>query len=287
MAFVNLSLLVGGAFVAIPVVLHLIMRQKPRPLVFPALRFIQQRRIANQRRLQLRHWMLLGLAMCGDWTGCARARAAERRVGGHVELDRGGPSGHRRRVVAGLIAVGGVSRAAVEVRRDRRWRWSAACCLVATLFIGRPCSWPAVRPCWAIKRRRSPRCSSSTLRRGCSIATTTRPASKRPRKRPSGSSGSFPADSEVAVADSRAGSGAFAVDRAAAADRPSSGCGPPARRGRWSKSLESSIAPRQAKDASPQGNLCLHRPDAVRLGIAGGERPGKAAGRQRGRACSM
>src|SRR5262245_37687982 len=61
MAFVNLSLLLGGALVAIPVVLHLIMRQKPKQLVFPAVRFIQQRRIANQRRLQLRHWILLAL----------------------------------------------------------------------------------------------------------------------------------------------------------------------------------------------------------------------------------
>src|SRR5687768_12046191 len=64
MGFVNLSLLAGGLFVAIPVVLHLIMRQRPKPMVFPALRFIQQRRIANQRRLQLRHWLLLALR-CG------------------------------------------------------------------------------------------------------------------------------------------------------------------------------------------------------------------------------
>src|SRR5688572_30679932 len=64
MAFVNLSLLLGGAAVAIPVVLHLIMRQKPKQLVFPAIRFIQQRRVANQRRLQLRHWILLALR-CG------------------------------------------------------------------------------------------------------------------------------------------------------------------------------------------------------------------------------
>jgi hypothetical protein len=64
MAFVNLSLLVGGAFVAIPVVLHLIMRQRPKQLVFPALRFVHERRLANQRRLQLRHWLLLALR-CG------------------------------------------------------------------------------------------------------------------------------------------------------------------------------------------------------------------------------
>src|SRR5829696_6738730 len=64
MAFINLSLLAGGLCVAIPIVLHLIMRQRPKPMVFPAMRFIQQRRIANQRRLQLRHWLLLALR-CG------------------------------------------------------------------------------------------------------------------------------------------------------------------------------------------------------------------------------
>ena len=61
MAFINVSLLAGGLLVAVPIVLHLIMRQRPKQLVFPALRFIQQRRIANQRRLQLRHWLLLAL----------------------------------------------------------------------------------------------------------------------------------------------------------------------------------------------------------------------------------
>src|SRR6266480_318999 len=64
MAFVNLSLLLGSALVAIPVVLHLIMRQRPKQLLFPALRFIHERRLANQRRLQLRHWLLLALR-CG------------------------------------------------------------------------------------------------------------------------------------------------------------------------------------------------------------------------------
>src|ERR1041385_2759798 len=61
MAFVNLSLLVGGVLIAIPVVLHLIMRQRPKQFVFPALRFIHERRLANQRKLQLRHWLLLAL----------------------------------------------------------------------------------------------------------------------------------------------------------------------------------------------------------------------------------
>ena len=37
------------------------MRQQPRQLEFPALRFLRQRKEANQRRMQLRHWLLLVL----------------------------------------------------------------------------------------------------------------------------------------------------------------------------------------------------------------------------------
>jgi hypothetical protein len=61
MAFVNISLLLGGLMVAVPVVLHLVMRRQPRQLQFPALRFLQQRETTNSRNLQLRHWLLLAL----------------------------------------------------------------------------------------------------------------------------------------------------------------------------------------------------------------------------------
>jgi hypothetical protein len=59
MTFVHLSLLAGTALVALPIVLHLIMRQRPTLLEFPALRFIQKRHDMNRRRLQLRHLLLL------------------------------------------------------------------------------------------------------------------------------------------------------------------------------------------------------------------------------------
>lgn len=60
MLFLHLSLAaLGSSFVIIPVVLHLWMRQRPRHFVFPALRFVQARRVANQRRLKLRHMLLL------------------------------------------------------------------------------------------------------------------------------------------------------------------------------------------------------------------------------------
>ncbi len=59
MTFVHLSFLAGTALVALPIVLHLIMRQRPTLFEFPALRFLQKRHDANRRRLQLRHLLLL------------------------------------------------------------------------------------------------------------------------------------------------------------------------------------------------------------------------------------
>ncbi len=61
LTFLTPLLLAGAAFVAAPIVLHLIMRQQPKHYIFPALRFIQQRQDANRRRLRLRHWLLLAL----------------------------------------------------------------------------------------------------------------------------------------------------------------------------------------------------------------------------------
>ena len=60
MALANpLLLIFGGVFVAIPIVLHLVMRRQPKHLIFPALRFIKERQETNRRRLQLRQWLLL------------------------------------------------------------------------------------------------------------------------------------------------------------------------------------------------------------------------------------
>lgn len=52
-------MLIGAALVAVPIVLHLVMRQVPKHLLFPAMRFIVRRQQANRRRLQLRHLLLL------------------------------------------------------------------------------------------------------------------------------------------------------------------------------------------------------------------------------------
>lgn len=60
MSLINQALLYGLAFAAIPLLLHLLMKAKPKKVLFPALRLIQMRKKTNTRRLRLRHfWLLL------------------------------------------------------------------------------------------------------------------------------------------------------------------------------------------------------------------------------------
>lgn len=61
MDFLNPLMLAGAAAAAVPIVLHLLLRQRPRHVLFPALQFIQARKEANRRRLKLRHLLLLAL----------------------------------------------------------------------------------------------------------------------------------------------------------------------------------------------------------------------------------
>src|SRR5262245_52145208 len=61
MTFVFPFLLGGLVLVGIPVLIHLIMRQKPKTLAFPAFRFLVQRHRTNLRKLRLRHLLLLAL----------------------------------------------------------------------------------------------------------------------------------------------------------------------------------------------------------------------------------
>jgi hypothetical protein len=63
MSFVFWPLLGGLALAGIPLVIHLLMRQKPKRLIFPALRFLQEGRKNTTRKLKLRHFLLLALRM--------------------------------------------------------------------------------------------------------------------------------------------------------------------------------------------------------------------------------
>src|SRR5438132_2818497 len=82
--------MLGGAILAgIPILLHLIMRQKPKHLMFPAFRFLLQRHRTNQRKLRLRHLLLLALRIILIAAVClALARPKLFDVGFALQSDR-------------------------------------------------------------------------------------------------------------------------------------------------------------------------------------------------------
>lgn len=63
MTFLYPVLLGGLVLIGVPILLHLIMRQKPKHLLFPAFRFLLQRHRTNQRKIRLRHLLLLALRL--------------------------------------------------------------------------------------------------------------------------------------------------------------------------------------------------------------------------------
>src|SRR4051812_28408393 len=58
-SLIHAGLAAGAALAALPVILHLFMRQTPKHLVFPALRLIRERQKRTKKRLRIRNWLLL------------------------------------------------------------------------------------------------------------------------------------------------------------------------------------------------------------------------------------
>ena len=60
MSLIHPALIYAAGLAVIPVILHFLLRAKPKKLPFPALRLILMRRRQNVRRLKLRHvWLML------------------------------------------------------------------------------------------------------------------------------------------------------------------------------------------------------------------------------------
>ncbi len=59
----NAILIAGAALVGLPILLHLIMKQEPKRLTFPAFRFLTQKLRTNQRKIRLKHFLLLLMRM--------------------------------------------------------------------------------------------------------------------------------------------------------------------------------------------------------------------------------
>lgn len=61
MTFLHLSLLAGGLLALVPVAIHLWSQRPPKPITFPALRFVKQTVQTHRRSWQIRQWLLLAL----------------------------------------------------------------------------------------------------------------------------------------------------------------------------------------------------------------------------------
>ena len=60
MTWANLGILgLGGLLLLVPIVLHFLMRPKPKDIVFPALRFLKARQQSNTSSMRIRHFLLL------------------------------------------------------------------------------------------------------------------------------------------------------------------------------------------------------------------------------------
>jgi hypothetical protein len=53
------GLAAGAALAALPVILHLFMRQTPKHVIFPAVRLIRERQRRSKKRMRIKNWLLL------------------------------------------------------------------------------------------------------------------------------------------------------------------------------------------------------------------------------------
>ncbi len=62
-SILHAGLAAGAAMAALPVILHLFMKQTPKHVIFPALRLIRERQKRSKKRLKVKNWLLLAARM--------------------------------------------------------------------------------------------------------------------------------------------------------------------------------------------------------------------------------
>ncbi len=90
LSFLTPWILAGSALIAVPIIVHLILRKQPKHLLFPAFRFLQLRHKTNLRKLRLRHFLLLAARVLLILLICA-ALARPELAGGPGELTAHAP----------------------------------------------------------------------------------------------------------------------------------------------------------------------------------------------------
>src|ERR1044071_6472403 len=62
-SLIHAGLAAGAALAALPVILHLFMRQTPKHVIFPALRLVRERQKRSKKRMRIKNWLLLAARM--------------------------------------------------------------------------------------------------------------------------------------------------------------------------------------------------------------------------------
>lgn len=131
MSFLNATLLAGMLAASVPVILHLLARQKPKRVVFPGVTFLTSRLTHQKSRLKIRRWWLLALRVL--------AVLAFALVLARPHIDVSSVSSWTTIGALGIVAVGLIALASVSFSRNlsRGLSWSLlVASLVATLAFG-------------------------------------------------------------------------------------------------------------------------------------------------------
>lgn len=214
---IHLSLLIaGGLAVGVPILLHLMMRQKPQHAIFPALRFIKKQREQNQRQLRLRHWLLLLLRCLAVLLAVAALALANLSVAAGFATNWVVFG-----VLAGLLILAVVLLIASIVDQSGALAIGTLAAIATLLFVGL-----MVAAIYTIRSggklqlidQRSPVAAAiivdTSMRMQYQRENTTH--LKKAREMADWLVGQLPRDSQIAVVDSRPGEPAFAVDESAA-----------------------------------------------------------------------
>jgi hypothetical protein len=218
MSFANAILLAGAALISVPILLHLLMRQQPKRIVFPAVRFIKQRQQSNRRRLRFRHLLLLTarcLAILLLVLAVARPSIPPELVDRFVASS----------VVGGLAIVALLGVAAAYWLQSRRWVFIATLVIAGILIA----TGAALAVSWVGDRQQSNVAGGVESPVAAALVFDTSPRltyrhddKERldvAREMALWLVGQLPSESEIAVLNSRSDSSAFAIDRGAASKK--------------------------------------------------------------------
>jgi hypothetical protein len=214
-SFANAILFAGAGLIAVPILLHLLMRQQPKRIVFPAVRFIKQRQQANRRRLRFRHLVLLAarcLAILLLVLAVARPSIPPELVDRFVASS----------IVGGLTVVALLGVAAAYWLQSRRWVFVATL-VVAGILVA---AGAALAVSWIGERQESNVAGGVEAPVAAALVFDTSPRLAYrhddrerldvAREMALWLVGQLPSESEIAVLNSRSDSSAFAIDRGAA-----------------------------------------------------------------------